>query len=261
MSVRFADKIDGVKQKRTRPLRESRRGHLSVMAAAVAIVVIVTSGFGYRAYFRSLKRTTDRIVFPRETLNQNFPVEFDGWVGRDLPLDEQIFKTADIDDYLQRGYQRGTDSVTLYIAAGVRARDLVPHRPDVCYPASGWTRRSREELVLDLPDGSKLPASLYEFTPAKLTGHNIRVLNYYFVDGAAAGDVELLRSKARQGISALRYMAQVQLTTSVREGEIPGHSVSVMREFAQATALPIREICERESARQGSANAGSQEDR
>lgn len=219
----------------------------------------MASGLGYRAYFQELNRAPDRTVFPRETLNKHFPLEVAGWTGRDQPLSEQIVQAADIDDYLQRVYTRGTSSVTLYVAAGVRARDLVPHRPDVCYRTHGWTQRKREDVVLDLPGDKKLAAKLYEFTPAKLNGENIRVLNYYYVDGESCPDVELLRSKARQGQSALRYMTQVQLLVTFRESETPGQSLALLREFAQVTALPILEILERESAVAETARAISQQ--
>jgi EpsI family protein len=224
-----------------------RAAQINVLAAAVAFATLIAGGVGYRAYFTYLNRAPERVAFERGTLNAQFPLELDGWTGREQPLEERIIKAADVDDYLQRIYTRRGESITLYIAAGVRARDLVPHRPDVCYPTHGWTMKGREDHQLRLADGAEIAARLYTFAPSKLTGENIRVLNFYYVDGEAWPDVELLRSVAQKGQTSLRYVAQIQIACAFRDSLSEADSWRRVRDFAIAAAPEIRKVLEREA--------------
>ena len=168
------------------------------------------------------------------------------WVGTDAPLDDAIIEAAAVDDYVSRRYVRLTDnrSVGLWVALGGRARDLMPHRPEVCYPGAGWTLRDRDTLALQLEDGQTLRARLLTFVPG---GFDVRpqvVLDYYIVDGETCEDVSLLRSKASRGQTAIRYVAQVQITCRREPAQAPAAPAETVRQFAGESFAPIRNLLE-----------------
>jgi hypothetical protein len=103
------------------------------------------------------------------------------------------------------------ENILLYIAYGVRARDLMPHRPEVCYTGSGWILMDKHPMELSLRNGMKLPCYILKFSRGTLNTKKILLLNYYIVDGEYCRDVSLLRSKAWRGSGTVRSVAQVQI--------------------------------------------------
>lgn len=179
--------------------------------AAVAVVII--SGVAYRVVARRLELSPERVSASRGTLRQ-LPLRIGKWVGREEVLDEFVVRAADADDYVARVYRREEDGavVGLWVAFGIRARDLMPHRPEVCYPGAGWTLQEQSTTVLDAGGTSNLPVRVLKFTPGGLDTRDLTVLNYYVVDDTPCEDVSLLRSKAWRGQTAINYMVQVQVT-------------------------------------------------
>lgn len=213
---------------------------INVAGATFAILLILLGGWGYRTYDAHLNGTGGLAPLARGSL-ATIPLRLSGWEGTDAPLKESIFQAADCDDALQRNYQMRGDPklICLYIAVGVRARDLVPHRPDVCYPSNGFTQKSRELVSIPLGEGKTIEANLYRFDPSHLSPNNMLVLNFYSIGGTTAPDVETLRKSARGGQGSAGHVAQVQITRGFR-GEIPDESdIEVMREFAAAAAPEI----------------------
>ena len=172
------------------------------------------------------------------------PLELGDWIGRDAPVEEAIIEAADVDDFVNRHYVRGRDlqTVGLWVAYGVRARDLMPHRPEVCYPGAGWTLLDRQLTEVPLDNENALTARILTFSPGGVGPRHLTVLNFYVVDGQSCEDVSLLRSRAWKGHRAVRYVAQVQITCQAnpaRVGDTPGETV---REFAAAVFAPLREL-------------------
>lgn len=236
--------------------RNRRRAQISVAAAVAAVGVVLLGGVGYRRYSSILNRADQRVVFAENTLRQSIPATIGRWKGEELSMDEYVVRAADVDDYLLRVYERDRTRLTLYIAAGVRARDLLPHRPEVCYPTHGWTVQSVQSV--EIPSaGQAISARLFQFTPSNLAGNGILVLNYYIVDGETCADVSLLRAKAQQGQTALRYVAQVQVVASL-QSDVDGRAAAAAQEFAALIAPTIRTILERESGPANALNADAQ---
>jgi len=73
-----------------------------------------------------------------------------------VPLDEAIIKATNTDAHINRSYSRNNslEFVSLYIATGVKARDLMPHQPEVCYTGAGWTRTDKSSKELPLSDAT-----------------------------------------------------------------------------------------------------------
>lgn len=189
----------------------------SYTAAVVgAAVLLLTAGVGYRALSARLMRAPEQIHLTPGAL-KCLPVDFGDWTGRDQSIDEAVLKRADVDDHLMRFYQRGTDraTVALWIAYGIRARDLMPHRPEVCYPGAGWSLQSHAGIDFPVPDGQAVEARLLTFASGTSDPRPLAVLTYYIVDGETCADVSLLRSKAWRGQASIRYMTQIQISLRI----------------------------------------------
>lgn len=212
-------------------------------AAAVAVCLLVLCGSGYRVLAHYLAGATDSKPLPPETL-AGLPMQIADWVGEDAPLDEAVVRATDTDAHISRRYSRGNrvENVWAYVAYGVRARDLMPHRPEVCYPGNGWTLDGSRMAELLLADGSTLACRILRFSRGRLAVRKTTVLNYYIVDGKCCPDVSLLRSRAWRGSGTIRYVAQVQITCS--DDGLSGADVAdkSVRAFAVDSGRAIRDL-------------------
>src|SRR5512141_1892537 len=104
------------------------------LSAAVGLCVFLVSGAGYYWLAERYARASQSVPIPAGTLGR-LPLGIGDWRGQDVPMDEQIIRATRTDDHLNRAYARpaANQNVTLWVAYGVRFRDLMPHRPEVCY--------------------------------------------------------------------------------------------------------------------------------
>jgi len=188
---------------------------LPLGGAVVGVILLMASGVGFRALaarYASVGRATP---IPKGTL-AHLPLELGDWMGVDVPLEQAIIKGTDTDDHLNRNYVRrnGMAAVSVFIGYGVNIRDLMPHRPEVCYGGAGWMRADTRKIELTLPDGTALPCQLHRFNRGVLESRQVVVANYYIISGEYCGDVSLLRSKAGQLRTDGAYAAQVQVAAA-----------------------------------------------
>lgn len=216
-----------------------------IVAGVAASFLMLVFGIGYRVLAARLAAPVNIAVLSAEEL-QRLPLEFGGWTGQEVPLDEAIVRATDTDAYINRRYSRrnNLESVCLYIAYGVKPRDLMPHRPEVCYTGSGWTLMDRSSMELPLSDGMKLPCSTFQFSRGALNTEKVVLLDYYIVDGEYCGDVSLLRSKAWRGAGAVRYVAQVQVVASVTTNLTADSAARIVSAFAAESAPLICRLFE-----------------
>jgi len=193
--------------------RPELTGRSFFIAITVGVVILLLTGGGFRALAAYYSRPPSSVPIPKGTLAK-LPVHIGDWVGEDTPMEERIVRKTNTDDLINRLYKRrgGSQAVSLFVAYGVRLRDLSPHRPEVCYPGAGWTLDDSRSLELKGADGSPIPCRLLRFHKGTLTSEKILVLNYYIVDGRYCPDVSLLRSRAWRADTAGSYSAQIQLT-------------------------------------------------
>ena len=170
------------------------------------------------------------------------PIKIIDWVGEDAPLDDSIIRSTDTDDHVSRIYRRQSEreAVSLFIGSGVRIRDLMPHRPEVCYTGAGWTLEVGRHIELPLANGSVLPCGLQTFYRAGLRASRVAVLNYYIVDGEYCADVSLLRSRAWRVNTSVSCVAQVQMAAAIGPSGASGEDA--VREFASRSAPAIRDL-------------------
>jgi EpsI family protein len=215
------------------------------MAAVAASLLMLAFGLGYRVL-------ADRLTAPVTTPSitqaalERLPWQIGGWTSQDVPLDEAVVRATDTDAHVSRRYScnEGLDSVYLYIASGVKARDLMPHRPEVCYVGNGWTLLDRRFVELSLTDGAKLPCNVLRFSRGVLDTKGVAVLDYYIVDGQYCHDVSLLRSKAWHGSGTVQYVAQVEIIAAVNSTLMAESATKLVRAFAGDSALSIAQLFE-----------------
>ena len=218
----------------------------SVVSATIAASFIMLSfGIGYRVLAARLAAPVDTIALSPEAL-ERLPLQIGDWTGRQVPLDDAVVRATDTDAHINRSYSRrnSLESLGLYIAYGVKARDLAPHRPEVCYTGAGWTLIDRRSMELPLSNEMKVPFNLLQFSRGILNKQGVVVLDYYIVDGQYCRDVSQLRLKAWRGSGAIGYVAQVQIVASVAPNltaDSAGGSVSA---FAAESASSIFELFE-----------------
>jgi EpsI family protein len=213
------------------------------VAIAMAIVLLVGSGVGHRLLAARYARLAESREIPPGTLSR-LPLSLGDWSGQEAPLDPAIIKATDTDDHLSRIYTRSSDGerISLWVAYGVRFRDLAPHRPEVCYTGVGWILEGEERSEVATPSGESLACRILTFRRSGLEGGRAMVLNYYLVDGQAAADVGLLRSYAWQLDYAARYVAQVQIVCTDSGRGMPAREV--LSDFAAVSAPGIRGLLE-----------------
>ena len=226
------------------------------LAVLVCGALVVVSGAGYRVLAARLAGVSGSVFLPPGALAR-LPRQIGDWSGRDEPLDQRVIQATDTDDHINRTYVRrnGSEAVSLFIGYGVRFRDLVPHRPEVCYPGAGWTLESTVDTEVTGTAGSSVPSRLYRFYRSGLQARSIAVLNYFIVDGQYCADVSLLRSKSWRARGDIRYVAQVQVVCPV--GADQAAADRRVREFA-AELAPVLERVLSEALRQAESAGGSE---
>lgn len=216
-----------------------------IVAAVVAGFLMLVSSAAYRVLAARLEAPVNTTPISPAAL-ERLPLQIGDWMGREVPLDEAIVRATDTDAHINRSYSRNNASqyISLYIASGVKARDLMPHRPEVCYTGAGWTLIDKRSIELPLSDGMKLPCNVLQFSRGTLNTTKTVVLDYYIVDGQYCRDISLLRSKAWRGSGTVRYVAQIQIAVSAISNLTVDSAARIISDFAVESASSISRLFE-----------------
>lgn len=151
----------------------------------------------------------------------NFPLQVGAWIGTDVPVPEAIQRVARNDDFLHRQYinQDTRQWISLYIAFSARPRSMRGHRPQDCYPASGWQREKTEHIQVMRRSGLPAACLLHQFFMPEPYYRKSVVLNYYILNGLITGEEGGFsgldyRSPNIEG-SLAKYVAQVQISSEL----------------------------------------------
>jgi EpsI family protein len=214
-------------------------------ASLIAIVMMFAFGAANRTLTNRLANSQSVSPIPSDALD-GLSLQISDWTGQDEPLDEAIIEATDTDAHISRLYRRHSlESVWLYIAAGRRTRDLMPHRPEVCYTGAGWTRISSKSKELIMDDKTLLPCSIFQFSRGALNTKNVIILDYYIVDGQFSRDVSLLRSKIWKGDGMVKYSAQIEIVASVTTEQSAETAEKLVLDFAFESAQSILKTLQR----------------
>jgi len=188
-----------------------------------AVIVLLAGGVGYRLLAGYLGSYTGSLPLPPGAL-QKIPLRIGDWQGRDTPIPDDLIPYIDAQSLLSRQYTRsgGAESANLFIAYGIRVRDFMVHRPEVCYRGAGYSLRERRPLALALPDGTGAQGEIMVFSRGSLGAERLNtVAVYYIADGQIRPDVSLARWQLPWDSDRTRYIAKVQITCNHTPAEAP----------------------------------------
>lgn len=215
-----------------------------VIATMAACFLMFIFGLTHRALVARL------VVFENKTpidpaALERLPLQIGGWTGQDVPVDEAIVDATGTDAHISRRYLRsgGLESVSLYVACGVNAYDMLCHRPPSCYIRAGLLLVDRRSMELLLDDGIKLPCSIFQFFHGGLDTKKVTVLYYLIADGQYFGDASVSLRQAGRGIHAVGYVAKVQIVAST-ESLTADSATRLVSAFAVDSALSIAQLFE-----------------
>jgi EpsI family protein len=225
-----------------------------IIALLTAIVIMFVFGTSNRILTNRLSDSQSVSPMSPDALN-GLSMQIGNWTGQDKPLDAAIIEATNTDAHISRVYQRNSmESVWLYVAAGRRTRDLMPHRPEVCYIGAGWTRLSSKSENLLLDEKTSLPCNIFRFSRGVLNTSNVIILDYYIVDGQYSRDVSLLRSKIWKGYGTVKYSAQIQVVAPVTTDHSAETAKKLISDFAADSARSIFDILQNAADNQKQGN-------
>jgi len=215
---------------------DNHRPGRPLTAVIAASVFMLGTGIGYRVLAAHLDAPVGANSIPASAV-ERFPLEIGVWKGEELPIDPNLVVATDTDAHISRQYSRGNglEAVSLWVACGVRTRDLMPHRPEVCYTGNGWTLQGRRTIDLPISDGRVLPCNLIRFSRGALNTEGVVVLYYYVVDGQYCRDV----AEWRYRLKGIGYVAQVQVVAPISAGLKADAAERLVSAFAADSAMPI----------------------
>ena len=89
---------------------------------------------------------------------ESFPIEIDGYTGKDIPVDDDVSRILNADSSLNRAYRNSKgNSIVLHASAWVRPEtvaSVAPHSPKVCYTNAGWKIIKEQTVQCSAPAGS-----------------------------------------------------------------------------------------------------------
>lgn len=190
----------------------------------LAILLLITAGITYRVLASCLSIVTDTPIMLPIPLSA-FPKEIIDWTGKDVAITQNIQRVAGNDDFINRLYINKSNNqwANVYIAYCARPRNMIGHRPDVCYVGGGWVHDSTQQSQFISAGGKAVPCLIHRFhRPAPEAVETI-VLSYYILNGQITNDESGFsgvgwRTPNIAGNPA-RYVVQVQIS-SVLESSV-----------------------------------------
>ena len=213
--------------------KKAQSGRVNRVTVVVALGVLLAGGLGQRWVERLLIAADETPVALKRPLSE-FPMQIGPWQGTDVPMDKRVLEVAGNDAQIYRRYVNADthEMVDFYLAFAVRPAKMLGHRPQVCYPAHGWTPAGTRTEHLPLADGKTLECLVHRFTrkggseggeAGLSTGADeaVVVLNYYVISGRYTtewtdfwGPKWRLPNLARDPSI---YVAQVQVSAAPRD--------------------------------------------
>lgn len=220
---------------------DRKQASLGMVAASV---LMLTSGLTYRV---TASRLGDCVSTPPIAPNalDGFPMQISDWQGQDIPVDEGVVNRTGTDAHIHRQYSRrsGLESISLYIACGVRIDQVMGHLPEGCYRAAGWTLVDCRSMELAGTHGGRLPCIVFEAVRGGLDTRKIVVLHYFVVDGQYRNDISPLQSRVWRVFAMASYVAQVQIVAS-SEPSASGSATNLVVEFAVDSTAAVARLFE-----------------
>ena len=207
----------------------------NITILTIGIIFFILSGVSNR-YLSSIfaKDSLKKIVLPVPL--SKFPSEIGNWNGKDMELSSAIQQVAGNDDFVNRSYFNAKENkfVSFYIAYAGQPRNMLGHRPQICYPGAGWIHESTDTTEFESSSGQVFPCLIHSFRKPLPDSSRVKVLNYYILNGIPTNEESEFNSLSFRIPNVdgklAHYVAQVQISSTVESNII---------EFAQITADTI----------------------
>lgn len=131
---------------------------MSAIRRAVLSGIILSCGLGAQAGLEKMIVTTRPLL--RGSL-ESIPTVLGDWVGRDVPVSEEILRQSQATEFLNRVYENEREpgqQLSLWINFSDRG-DNLRHSPEICLPSKGYNKVESECHVVRVrsPAGGDLP--------------------------------------------------------------------------------------------------------
>ncbi len=166
----------------------------------LGIILFLSSGYAYRVVANMLDRYTENPTKLPVPLS-DFPMMHNQWMGKEIPIPENIQRVARNDDFLSRTYKHAKTGhpVYLYIAFTAQPRYMLGHNPQECYTGGGFNHLNTSHTDFTTKGGQYIPCLLHYFQQPSPRVDQIVVLNYYILNGAIVNN--------EKGFSGLNFRA------------------------------------------------------
>lgn len=168
-----------------------------------------------------------------------FPLQVQGWVGKDFGFDEVILDKLKVSEYLSREYVKPPHRVGMYVGYYTSQREGAQiHSPKHCLPGGGWLIVSEQRRSAELTGFGKVDyvESVYQKGGEK----EVIVYWYQMKDSTVTGDYGL---KLRMILNSLRYQrndgAFIRLSAPVQGTD--QETVATLRNFMQEVMPLLKE--------------------
>lgn len=153
---------------------EERIALISRLAIPFSLITLLVIGF-VRANPQDERLIEEYHLRVANEIN-SIPVDFEGWVGQQVPLPQSAISLLRPNALVARRYINEDKGVvaTLMIVQCRDARDMGGHYPPVCYPANGW---------LELEENPQ-----WDYT---LEGQDLRVYGFHRVAGRVEREITI----------------------------------------------------------------------
>ena len=148
-----------------------------IILGVLALIGLTVAEARMSGRFQGSNMTEEQFV----ALLKNVPEDIGDWHGDDLPVDEQVKKTAGARGYVSRSYKNSItgEVVTIWLIVG-HAKDVMRHTPDVCYPSSGFTTRAPENSLQSFVFDGKNMGDFYTNTFVKEDGTGRQLIRVFW---------------------------------------------------------------------------------
>ena len=207
-------------------------------AGLLAVLMLVVSGISYRVAAARYDRFANPVPLAKNSLSL-LPHRIGEWGGEDLPLDGAVFSLLGVDAYVNRMYSRpgASHPIALFISYSTHPRDVLAHRPEICYPSAGWARTSTKVLELPVAQAERLLCQKQTFQRGGLGDRQACVLSYYLVDSVPLASISDVRNQLLMARGGAPYVFLVQF---ILEAEAIGEDeMGLLEELAVASASDI----------------------
>lgn len=157
----------------------------SLRAPLILVALVLLAGGAGDRWLRGMLLAADAVPLALKAPLASFPMNLGEWKGTDLPMSERVLEVAGCDDHVYRRYVQAKTGATvdLYVAYAARPAKMLSHRPEVCYPAHGWTPLETRRHVLTCTDPPELNCLIHRFARMQPLSEEMAVLNYYILAG------------------------------------------------------------------------------